>query len=134
MKKFYVGIKGIVRDQARGYILLHRDYKSGDYWDIPGGRMDDDEDFEQTLRRELQEELPGIEVHQVGDLQGAFRLHKDIDADIGLVLLYFLVDATLPEIVKLSDEHQDLTWVNSVTELPDGLNPEIEKILQRLLE
>ncbi len=132
MKKFYVGVKGIVKDE-RGYLLLHRDYKSGDYWDIPGGRMDGDETFEQTITREIAEELPGTENTSMKDLQGAFRLQKDIEGNISLVLLYFLVEAKLPKEIKLSEEHESYTWVNRVEDIPDGLNPEIDRILRKLL-
>ncbi len=134
MKKFYVGVKGIVQDPVRGLLLLHRDYKSGDYWDIPGGRMDGDEDFADTLKRELGEELPGIEVKEVRELLGAFRLPKDIEEGTSLVLLYFRVEATLPDPIILSEEHESYAWVNGLDELPEGLNPGIEKILRQLLD
>lgn len=132
MKKFFVGIKGIVKDD-RGYLLLHRNYKSGDYWDIPGGRIDGFEEFEDTLIRELTEELPGIVIDEVKELQGAFRLQKDIDGDTSLVLLYFLVGAKLPEKVILSDEHESYVWVNRAEDLPSGLNLEADRILRKLL-
>lgn len=129
MKTFYVGIKGIIFNNQKGVLLLKR----GDFWDIPGGRMDDDEEFLDTLRRELAEELPGIEVQEVGELLGAHRVQKDIDGEISLVLLYFEVKATLPEPVKLSDEHDDYLWVKSKTEIPESLNKEVTSILQELL-
>lgn len=133
MKKFYVGVKGVVRDKNRGIILLHRDYKSGDYWDVPGGRIDGDEDLTQALTRELDEELPGITSIKVGELLGAHRLQKDIEGDTSLVLLYFLVDATLPDPVILSEEHESYTWLKNQQDIPDNLNPEIKKILKSLL-
>ena len=133
MKKFYVGVKGVVRDGDRGIILLHRDYKSGDYWDVPGGRMDKDEDFAATLARELNEELPGIKDIKMGKLLGAYRLQKDIEGDTSLVLLYFLVDAKLPVTIKLSDEHESHTWITKSTDIPEGLNTAIKKILKDLL-
>ncbi len=132
MKKFYVGVKGIVRDK-RGILLLHRDYKSGDYWDIPGGRIDNDETFEETLKRELSEELPGCKLISVQKLEGAHRLLKDIENDTSLVLLYFLVDAQLPKEITLSEEHESYIWIKSKDEIPERINPEIRKILQRLL-
>ena len=134
MKKFFVGVKGIVKDE-RGYLLLHRDYKSGNYWDIPGGRIDGNEDFEDTLKRELAEELPGITISALKELQGAFRLQKDIEGDTSLVLLYFLVEAKLPETIILSEEHESYLFVNSVKEVPtEGLNPEISTILHNLMK
>lgn len=133
MKKFYVGVKGIVKDPKQGIILLHRDYKSGDYWDTPGGRMDGEEDFVDTLKRELAEELPGIKVKEVGDLVAAFRLQKDIDGDTSLVLLYFLVTAELPSPVQLSDEHESHIWISNRAGIPEGVNPELRKVLDNLL-
>src|SRR5579864_8088753 len=133
MKQFYVGVKGVVRDDRRGVILLHREYKSGDFWDVPGGRIDGDEDFKDALKRELNEELPGISNVKVGNLLGAFRVHKDLDEDVGLVLLYFMVEARLPSEITLSEEHSSHVWVKSRADLPQGLNTEIEKILKGLL-
>ena len=132
MKKFYVGVKGVVREKERGIILLHRDYQSGDYWDTPGGRIDGDEEFEDTLKRELQEELPGIKGINITDLLGAFRLQKDIDPDTSLVLLYFLVEAKLPKPVELSDEHESYIWIKTRKDIPDKLNPEIKRILEQI--
>jgi 8-oxo-dGTP pyrophosphatase MutT (NUDIX family) len=130
MKKFYVGIKAVVRDGDKGILLLHRDYKSGDYWDTPGGRIDGAEKFEDTLRRELNEELPGINNIQIGELAGAHRVQKDIEGDTSLVLLYFLVSAILPEPVAVSDEHESYMWVKNKNEIPEGLNPVIRKIFE----
>lgn len=129
MKKFYVGVKAIIKED-RGYLLLKA---TKGHMDIPGGRMDDDENFEQTIRREVAEELAGAEVISVNELQGAFRLPKDIDGDTSLVLLYFLVEAKLPNNVVLSNEHEGCVWVNSVGDLPEDLNPEIDRILRSLL-
>lgn len=134
MKKFYVGIKGIVVDEEKGALLLKREYKSGDFWDTPGGRIDGDEDFKDTLARELAEELPGIEVQNIGELLGAHRVQKDIDDDISLVLLYFEVKATLPDPVQLSEEHDDYLWVRTRDTLPRGLNPQLNAILGSILE
>lgn len=133
MKKFYVGIKGIIFDKQRGVLLLSRDYKSGDSWDTPGGRMDGNETFAETLARELDEELPGIKVANIGKLLGAHRVQKDIDGEISLVLLYFKVEASLPDPIKLSDEHDGHLWVATKADIPVGLNEQVTKILQEIL-
>lgn len=110
MKKFYVGIKAVIHDDKKGYLMLR--HTSG-WLDFPGGRMDDDENFEDTMRRELSEELPGSKLIAIGDLLGSKRVMKDIDDDISLVLLYFKATVKLPEQIVLSDEHTEYQWVTS---------------------
>jgi 8-oxo-dGTP pyrophosphatase MutT (NUDIX family) len=128
IKKFNVGVKGIIKTD-QGYLILK--HVKGHY-DIPGGRIDDDEDFKDTLTRELGEELPGITSIEISDLIGAYRLHKDIDGDVSLVLLYFLVNAILPDPVVLSEEHTEYLFVKDMTSIPEGLNPEIDTVLRKL--
>jgi len=129
MKKFYVGVKAIIKDE-RGYLVLKA--KKG-HMDIPGGRINGDESFLQTIEREVQEELPGTKVIRVRELSGAYRVQKDIDDDIGLVLLYFLVDAKVPKKVALSEEHESSVWVNHLKSIPSSLNSEAKSILKKLL-
>lgn len=131
MKKFYVGVKGLIYDYNKGFLVLKA---TKGHWDTPGGRMDENEDFEDTLKREIAEELPGTELKSIEGLEGVFRLPKDIDGDISLVLVYFLVTARLPEEIVLSDEHESYVWVKSVEEIPDGLNQEVKRVIQQQLK
>ena len=48
---FQIGIKAIIRNDENQILLL----KNKDYWDIPGGRMDQGEDITAALLRELNE-------------------------------------------------------------------------------
>lgn len=132
MKKFFVGVKGIIYDEPRGVLLLK--HEKG-FWDVPGGRIDGDETIEQTLAREVAEELPGATLKSVYKLENAFRLQKDIVDDTSLVLLYYLVEVNLPSEIKLSDEHTDYLWVKTRQEIPDlSWNPEVLNILENILK
>jgi 8-oxo-dGTP diphosphatase len=113
----HVGVKGIVK-VADKCLVLKKGTGENAYWDIPDGRIDDDETLEETLSRELSEELPGIINYKVGSVLGAYRLSKDIDDNKALVLIFFSVDAEDFE-VKLSSEHSSFRWVNkeNVSEL-----------------
>lgn len=131
MKKFYVGVKAIIHDENRGVLLL----KDPRIIDVPGGRIDDDENFEQTLRREISEELPNTTVKSIGELLGTYRVPKDISENTSLVLLFFEVDAVVPDDITLSDEHTGYIWVKSVEDLPEeGLNDEIRRIVTNILK
>lgn len=132
MKKFFVAVKAFVRDE-RGYVLLGKDYKSGEKWGFPGGRLDGSESFEEGLIRELHEELPGISDITVGELQGVRRLTIDVDKDTGLLFMYFNVTAKLPEDIVITDEHESYIQVRSANEIPDGVPTNVVEMLKSLL-
>jgi len=117
MKKFYVGVKAVIYDEQKGYLMLR--HTSG-WLDFPGGRMDDDEDFQEAMKRELREELPGSILVSMGKLLDTKRVMKDIDGDISLVLLYFSATVKLPENIILSDEHSEYYWVKNVDDIADS--------------
>src|ERR1700744_1605589 len=56
---FQIGIKGLIRNKTGKILLLKIPAWGGSpgYWDMPGGRMDPGETFEETLRREMAEEI-----------------------------------------------------------------------------
>ncbi len=130
MKTFFVGIKGFIKDE-RGILLIR--HNEG-HWDVPGGRIDGNETFEDTLTREISEEVPGATFTSVKQLKGAHRLQKDIKDDISLVLLYFLVEAEVPERIELGDEHATVLWVKNRGDIPiEDINPKMVEILEELL-
>ena len=136
MKKFYVGVKALIHDESRGYLLIRRsqDDTNGGYWDLPGGRLDKDESYEQALAREIAEELPGSEFLSRGDLLGTHKLAFDVAPDTGLVLLFFDVEASVPEKVSLSEEHDAVQWVVVKSDIPtENIGDEIATILNNKL-
>lgn len=109
MKTFYVGAKAlIVRD---GKVLLMRGEARRDFWDAPGGRIDDDETILEALDRELHEELPNITKYKVQKLVHAHRVHRDISGDVSLLLLFYTVNAAFDGEPQISDEHVEARWV-----------------------
>ena len=111
MKTFYVGVKGVVIHEGK-VLLLRADGGKGrrDIWEMPGGRIDDDENLHQTLTRELHEELANIKDINIGRILHATRLPWDIDGTNSLTLVFFRVDATFEGDPQLSDEHMDWRW------------------------
>lgn len=109
IKLFNVGVKGvIVRDKK--VLLLKRDLGNGQvYWDIPGGRIDCNEDIIDTLNRELVEEIPSIKSFEIKEILHVYRLPRDIEKDLGLLLIFYKVNVEDFQ-VKLSGEHCGYKW------------------------
>ena len=91
IKTFYVGVKGVVVKDDK--VLVVKGGEGRDFWEVPGGRIDDNESLHETLRRELAEEVPNIQNIQIGEVLDAFRVHRDIDGEVSLTLIFFKVAA-----------------------------------------
>jgi 8-oxo-dGTP diphosphatase len=113
MKTFYVGIKGVIVKGGKVLILrTNKTQERRDIWEAPGGRIDDDETTEQTLKRELLEELPNIKNIQIHEILHAFRLPRDIDGDKSLFLTFYRVSADFDGDPEISEEHIDWKWAD----------------------
>lgn len=109
MKQFFVGVKAVIVQNDK--ILLLKDTSRPDFWDMPGGRIDDNETIEQALLRELREELPSHREPKIGKLLNAYRIPGSIKDDLGLVLLFYKVDVTFRGDFTLSSEHSEHAWL-----------------------
>ncbi len=110
MKHFYVGVKGVICIDNKVLLLKGADESGGTYWDMPGGRIDDAETIQEALQRELQEELPSLRQFSQGKIVTASRHYKDLKDGLGLLFLFYRIDAEPFEVV-LSSEHLEYRWV-----------------------
>jgi 8-oxo-dGTP pyrophosphatase MutT (NUDIX family) len=109
---FQIGIKALIRNKDGKILLLKVPAYGGSpgYWDMPGGRMDPGETFEQTLRRELHEEI-GVEYE--GTPKQLMAVLSSVTIAVGesrvpLVLLPYEVDLDDDVEIKLGDhEHEE---------------------------
>jgi 8-oxo-dGTP pyrophosphatase MutT (NUDIX family) len=116
--KFNVGVKAAIVSDGRLLVVKHR---TKGFWDIPGGRIDADESIEQTLRRELDEELPSHQHVEIGDLVCAYRVPGSvIDKETGLLLLVYRVEVGFDGDVQLSEEHSEARWMTFDEAIQDG--------------
>ncbi len=115
MKKFNIGIKGVIT--KGGSVLVLKKNQENPFWEIPGGRIDADESIEQTIVREINEELPGSSDIEIKRILCAHRLPKDIGEDLGLMLIYFEISADLPDPIEISEEHSEIKWIKSLDEI-----------------
>ena len=88
------------------FLIVKRNRKKhlGLKWEFPGGKVQENETFEEALVREIKEEL-NIKIR----LQDKIAEEKYNDEKIDIVLHYFLCtqeDGTIE-----LNEHEDLAWV-----------------------
>ena len=95
------------------------------YWEFPGGKVDNQETFENALKREIKEEL-SINIRVLNHI--ASERHKDHKIDVEVH--YFLCES-LNENILLS-EHEDMEWVQKNNLLKYIMAPGDSKIIKYL--
>ena len=128
MKIFAVGVKALLR-RGENVLLLVRADPEG-LWDLPGGRVEGSESLEEALHRELGEELPGIRNVAIGELVACIRVGEDLVRDLGLLLVFYEIDAELSESPELSDEHSAYRWTTPA-EAAELIGPPFRRVFVR---
>lgn len=135
-KTFYIGVKALIVNKNKALLLKAKDRQNKYYWDLPGGRMEENETVIQALERELKEELPSISDIKINDLIGVSKLPKTLSDGQGLMLLIHKVHAFFDE-MTLSNEHLEYKWLSKeelpVIEREAELSPEFKEIITKNL-
>ncbi len=98
-------VAAIIKEKNR-YLIVQRNRNKhlGLKWEFPGGKVHDNETFEEALSREIKEEL-NITINMYEKISE----EKYKDEKIDIVLHYFLCSQKSGTI-KLN-EHEDLAWI-----------------------
>jgi mutator protein MutT len=96
----------------KGEVLILQRSKTDDvlpeYWDIPGGTLEDGEDPAVGAIRETKEEA-GIDI--VNPKLFFHRSKVDIDKNKQFVVLIFWVKVINPQVVLNTKDHQNYAWI-----------------------
>ena len=127
MEKFFVSSKAIlVNPQGKILVMRLQDGR----WDLPGGRMDKNENLPQALAREIKEET-GLIVDPTGAklvYAGVFP-YKGPPAESVTVIVFSLPLNTDASIV-VSHEHKDFFWLDPHQPLEEGVRVSVVAILE----
>ena len=107
-KPFGLAVSGLVLDGASSILVIRRSKNSKRFagqWDLPGGKVNPSETFEQALLREVMEET-GLVVRLEG-LAGATESEMPAVRVVHLILRARVVSGQ----VVLSDEHDEYRWI-----------------------
>jgi 8-oxo-dGTP diphosphatase len=111
--KLCIAMKAIITDN-RGRILLLRkstdDFQAGK-WDVPGGRIEIGEYWQDALRREVFEET-GLELTKISKPVAVSEWRPIIKGEtVQIVATFLLCQIAMDSQIKLSKEHDDFAWV-----------------------
>jgi 8-oxo-dGTP pyrophosphatase MutT (NUDIX family) len=133
--KFLVATGAIIENTNTGKILLlkrseKKDF-SGGIWEYITGRLNQFEEPEEGLRREIREEA-GLEVEIVKLIRiyHIFRGEKTADNEL-VGIMYWC--RTASEEIKLSEEHTDHMWISAEEALGMMEKPGMKKDIEAFI-
>jgi 8-oxo-dGTP pyrophosphatase MutT (NUDIX family) len=109
---FHVGVKLLLINTNNKVLIL----KTDTYADLPGGRMHQSEQPEETITRELDEET-GIKniktMRHIGMTISKKRIPISHQTTVGLIFSLYTAQCNEYENVIISDEHTSFAWVSA---------------------
>lgn len=110
-----VTVKSIIQNPEGKVLILIKERGGKKYLDLPGGRIEGNDTFEQCIKRELNEELSlGEDINikkQVGEI---WEFPTQIfNVNERRLVVTFLVEANLDGL-KLKEEHKKLLWLDRI--------------------
>lgn len=116
--KFHLCIKALIRNSVGQILLLKvnkeklKGFQGEPYWDIPGGRIQKGSTVEETLVREVEEEIGVKEVSNIKPFSmvlSKIRIPQGDDS-VGLILGTYTCEIHENSEIKLSEEHVEANW------------------------
>jgi len=140
---FHLGVKALIRNPAGQILLLKVNTEkltntSRAYWDIPGGRIQRGSTIEDTLKREVAEEI-GIE--KINNIKPLSMVLSNIripikPLDVGLVLAIYTCEIDTESKLQLSDEQTEAKWFDPLeaaqlleVKYPPSFTRELQKLV-----
>jgi 8-oxo-dGTP diphosphatase len=114
---FHLGIKALIVNESGEILLLKVNpkalkRKTDPYWDLPGGRVLKGSSIEETLVREVEEEIGVSEVSDIKEVATVIsniRIPVD-NGDVGLILSIYSCKIPKGSQIKISTEHTGYEW------------------------
>ncbi|HYG83484.1 MAG TPA: NUDIX hydrolase [Verrucomicrobiae bacterium] len=113
---FELGVKAFIRDTYGQVLLLHvpqeKTSHPGGYWDMPGGKVEENENMVVALRREVKTKTKIIELFNIGSFMMVFPnvYFRYDDVDAGLIMAVHSCDVPAHVGYEINDEYDDSQW------------------------
>ena len=118
INELHFASKCVILNKENKFLVLRRTNYSNcgrDKWDFPGGSVNQDEDVNESIKRELREELQ-IEIEN----PKVFKISsgKGIPSGQFIFVLFASKILNVKKGIKLSNEHSEYKWI-SLDEIDD---------------
>ena len=127
-----VGATLLVLNQENHLLMIKR--TDNNRWGVPGGAMELGESLEETVKREVREEI-GVDVKDLelfGVYSGQELYYKYPNgAEVYNVSVVYIIRNFNEEVIVNPDEHSEYKYFD-VRNLPDEISPPIKSILRDL--
>jgi len=101
----------VFRRTKRGLEFLLLQHELG-HWEFPKGKIEEGEEENETVRREIEEETSIRRIEFVEDFREIIQYsYRRKGKNVSKTVTFYLVK-TRQQRVKLSDEHQDFQWLS----------------------
>jgi len=118
----------IIKDSKILLLKRKKDDFMGGIYELSGGKIEDNEEIDSSLKREIKEET-GLEIKKIKQYLGFF--HYKSKSGKKTRQFNFLIETDLGDI-KLSDEHEDFAWA-SKTELSNfNITDSVKEVLAKV--
>ena len=112
-KEFYISLKSMIQN-GEGKVLFLVKKKNGEkFLDLPGGRIEDNDNFEESIKKELNEELSLTDdIEILGQTGLVWELPSEFMKEGRRQLIITFKIKTNLDKLNLSDEHIDYMWID----------------------
>lgn len=104
-RQFFFSTKALIMSEDK-FLAMYKMINGNKWWDLPGGRMEFGETAEETLTREVREEL-GVEIKPIKLIDTWNYMQEENYQITGVIYHSMIISGD----INISEEHDGYEWI-----------------------